>query len=257
METSVPGRREVVHSGPSRFVAPVLKKLGHQPTHAEAVWEALTGFVEQSMEDQLPTEDAGLTKLIRSFNERTHTPGGAAVEKRVVTTGQARRVIERALDKPGIYLAPQLPLEHRVTVKMLAGGLESNAIQRAEDRMATWRKTCASEVDDSPGNHAQMQEFADELDFQVDDIHVDLRIQKVDESEFGMRLWHRATRLPPETFPPLPFPPTRSLPTGALADASDQCRVWFTAERFDADRVLLGSSPTDTPVPEETDGNGS
>lgn len=209
------------------------------------------------MEDQLPTEYAGLTKLIRSFSERRLTPGEEAVEKRTLTTGQARGVIERALTKPGVYLAPQLPLEHKVTVKMLAGGLESNSIQRAEDSMATWRETCAAEVDDSPGNHAQMQEFAEELDFQVEDIHVDLRIQKLDESEFGMRLWHKASRLPPETFPPLPFPLTRSLLSGALADASDQCRIWFTKERFDADRVLLGSSSIDAPALDETDGNGS
>lgn len=255
LETSVSGRRDIVHSGPSRFVAPVLKKMGHQSIHAEAAWEALTGYVEQSMEDQLPTEDAGLTKLIRSFSARVLTLGEEAAEKRTVTTGQARKVIERALEKPGVYLAPRLPLEHKVTVKMEAGGLESNAIQRAEDRMATWRKTCASEVDDSPGNHAQMQEFAEELDFQVDDLHFDLRIQKVDQSEFGMRLWHKATRLSPETFPSLPFPLTRSLLTGALADASDQCRVWFTADRFDADRILLGSSPAGPPGPDETDGN--
>lgn len=257
LETSVTGRRDIVDIGPSRFVAPVLKRLGHQPTHAEAVWEALTGFVEQSMEDQLPTEDSGLTKLIRSFSEQSLTPGEEAVEKRTVTTKQALGVIERALSRPGVYLAPQLPLEHKVTVKMLAGGLESNSIQRAEDTMATWRKTCAAEVDDSPGNHAQIQEFAEELDFQVEDIHIDLRSQKIDESEFGMRLWQKASRLPPETFPPLPFRLTRSLLSGALADASDQCRIWFTKERFDADRILLGSSSIGPPALDETDRSGS
>ncbi|XKK39960.1 hypothetical protein HFP72_03920 [Nocardiopsis sp. ARC36] len=258
LETGVPGRRDIVHSGPSRFVAPVLTRLGHPPIHAEAVWEALTGYVEQSMEDQLPTEDAGLTRLIRSFDTPTLTPGEEATEKRTVTTGQALMVIHRALDKPGIYLTPALPFEHKVTVKMDAGGLEANAIQRAEDRMATWRKTCASEVDDSPGTHAQMQEFADELEDQVDDLHVHLRFEGVNQGEFGMRLWHSATRLPPESFPPLPFRLTRSLLIGALADASDQCRIWFTPHRFDAERILLASyRGTESPATGETQEDGS
>ncbi|WP_152691970.1 hypothetical protein [Nocardiopsis sp. RV163] len=247
LETNLSGRRDIVHSGPLRFVAPVLKRLGHPPIHAESVWHALTGYVEQSMEDQLPTEDAGLTRLIRSFGARTLTPGEEAVEKRTVTTGQALTVIKRALDKPGIYLAPPLPYEHKVTVKMEAGGLEANAIQRAEDRMVRWRKTCTEEVDDSPGNHAQIQEFADELEDQVDDLHVGLRAEGVSQSEFGMRLWHNATRLPLENFSPLPFRLTRPLLTGALADASDQCRVWFTPYRFDADRVLLAASRGESP----------
>lgn len=256
LETNLPSRREIVHSGPSRFVSPVLKRLGHPPIHAEAVWHALTGYVEQSMEDQLPTEDAGLTRLIRSLSAQTLTPGEEAVEKRTVTTGQALTVIKRALEKPGIYLAPPLPYKHKVTVKMEVGGLEANAIQRAEDRMVRWRKTCAEEVDDSPGNHAQLQEFADDLEDQVDDLHVGLRAEGVDQAEFGMRLWHGATRLPLESFSPLPFRLTRPLLTGALADASDQCRVWFTPYRFDADRILLASSHGDSPDADRPQGEG-
>ncbi|MFY7068456.1 hypothetical protein ACOQFV_21560 [Nocardiopsis changdeensis] len=254
LDTNIPGRRHIVDAGPLRFVRPVLHRLGHPSTEAEAVWEALTGFVEQSMEDQLPTEDAGLTDLIRSFSTRPHALGPEAVEKRTVTTGQALTVIERALRRPQVFLAPGLPFEHKVSVKMTVGKLESNAIQRAEDRMATWRKTCAAEVDDSPGNHAQLQEFADELEDRVDDLHVELRNEGVGQEMFGTRLWHSATRLPPESFPPLPFRLTRTLLTGALADASDQCRIWFTPFRFNADAILLGSS---TPVSDAQDEEGS
>ncbi|MGW9349517.1 hypothetical protein [Nocardiopsis flavescens] len=254
LDTNIPGRRSIIDVGPLRYVKPVLHRLGHTSTEAEAVWEALTGYVEQSMEDQLSTEDAGLTDLIRSFSTRPQDLGEEAAEKRTVTTGQALTVIERALRRPQVFLAPPLPFEHKVSVKMAVGKLESNAIQRAEDRMTVWRKTCAAEVDDSPGNHAQLQEFSDELEDRVDDLHVELRNEGVEENLFGTRLWHSATRLPPESFPPLPFRLTRTLLTGALADASDQCRVWFTPYRFDADAILLGSSGRATNAADEDGG---
>lgn len=257
LETNVSGRREIVYSGPSRFVVPVLERLGHPLTHADAVWEALTGYVQQSMEAQLPTEDAGLTRLIRSFKGRTLSPGEEATEGRTVTTTQALKVIERALSKPGAYLAPLLPYRHKVSVKMTVGGLESNAIQRAEDRMTTWRKTCAAKVDDSPGNHARLQVFTETLEDQVDDLHFDLQSEGVDQAEFGRRLWRDATRLPPEIFPDLPFRLSRTLLTGALADASDQCRIWFTPYRFDADRILLASSLHTSTGSDDTQGGGS
>ncbi|NYJ33021.1 hypothetical protein [Nocardiopsis aegyptia] len=245
LDTGIPDRRTIVDSGPLRYVKPVLEQLGHPTIRVEAVWEALTGYVEQSMESMRPHEDGGLAELVRFLREEHPRPGTEALERRTITTDQALRVIDQAVATPRLFLAPSLPFRHKVSVKMTFGGLEANHVQRAEDRMLRWRKSCASEVDDSPGNHAQLLEFGDELEDQVDDLHLALRRQGLEGSEFGMRLWHDATRLPPEDLPPLPFRLTRSLLTGALADASDQCRVWFTPYRFDADRILLESARVD------------
>ena len=91
-------------------------------------------------------------------------------------------------------------------------------IQRAEENMKEWRDKISTEVDDSPGSHAQIEVFTKELRQRVDDVEYDLLNGGSSDKDFGRRLWGDSVRLPVDSFPALPFPLTRSLLTGAIAD---------------------------------------
>lgn len=242
LDTNLPGRRTIDSSAPLAFVKPVLKALAHPEELSEWVWWALKGFVEQSMTASVPLEWGELSELVRLSNNQKRKELPYDLLRRRITTEQAREQIDRAVAHPRRFLAPHKPHRNTVSVKMDAGGCSANAIQRAEEGMKEWRDRVSMEGDDSPGNHAQVEVFVKELHQRVDDVEYDLLNGGSSGKDFGRRLWGESVRLPVNSFPTLPFPLTRSLLTGAIADASDQCRIWFTEERFDAKQELRRSS---------------
>ncbi|WP_150241197.1 hypothetical protein [Nocardiopsis quinghaiensis] len=241
LDTNIPGRRDIDFSAPLSSVKPILKALKYPEELSEPVWWALRGFVEQSMTASVPLEWGELSELVHLSNSRQRDGLPYDLLRRRITTEQAREQIDQAVTHPRRFLVPHRPHRHTVSVKMDAGGCGANAIQRAKEDMKEWQDTVSAEVDDSPGNHAQMEVFAKELRQHVDDVEYDLFNQGISGKDFGRRLWGDSIRLPVDGFPSLPFPLTRSLLTGAIADASDHCRIWFTEEMFDASGELQRS----------------
>lgn len=241
LDTNLPGRRDIDSSAPLSFVKPVLKSLKYPEELSEKVWQALKGFVTQSMTASVPLEWGELSELVRLSNNQKRKELPYDLLRRRITTEQAREQIDRAVAHPRRFLAPRKLHRNTVSVKMDAGGCGANAIQRAEENMKEWRDKISTEVDDSPGSHAQIEVFTKELRQRVDDVEYDLLNGGSSDKDFGRRLWGDSVRLPVDSFPALPFPLTRSLLTGAIADSSDQCRIWFTEEQFDANQELRRS----------------
>ncbi len=253
LDTNIPGRRTIDSSAPISYVQPVLRGLAHPIEQAESVWKTLTDFVEQSMRASLRLEWGELSELVQKSHsdERRELPH--SILRRRITTDQAREVIRSVVRRPRHFLAPEFPYRHKVSVKMDAGRCGANEIQRAEDSMKSW-KDATDGVDDSPGNHAQVEVFTKELLQRVDDVGYDLKNRKVPQEDMGWRLWGDSIRLPVDGLPELPFPLTRTLLTGAVAHVTNKCWVWFTEERFDADALLLefGESNTRALSPPDT-----
>lgn len=259
LDTDLPGRHFIDDSAPTSYVQPVLKALGHPPENAEWVWKALTDQVEQSMRARLPLEWGALSMLVQNSDNPEKRQGlPHDLLRRRITTDQARSVITDVVRRPRYFLAPDIPLRHKVSVKMHAGQCGANAIQRAEDSLKSW-SNATSGLDDSPGNHAQVEAFTKDLVQRVDDVEYDLKNQGVAQEEMGARLWGNSIRLPPGEFPELPFPINRELITGAVAHAANECMIWFTEERFDADAELrdYGESNINTLSPSEDQPEGS
>ncbi|MFJ9557839.1 hypothetical protein ACIRPH_28860 [Nocardiopsis sp. NPDC101807] len=253
LDTDIPGRRSIDSSAPTDYVQPVLRGLEHPIEHAGLVWKTLKDVVGQSMRAHLPIEWGELSTLVQHSNsdERKELPQD--ILRRRITTDQARDAIDKVVKRPRHFLVPEVPYRYKVSVKMKAGNCGANDIQRAEDRLETWQNATAA-VDDSPGNHAQVEVFTKELLERVDDVEYNLKNQKVPEDDIGRRLWNDSIRLPVADFPELPFPLSRALLTGAVANAANQCLIWFTEARFDADALLreFGESNTRTLSPTDT-----
>ena len=69
LDTNLPGRRDIDSSAPLSFVKPVLKSLKYPEELSEEVWQALKGFVTQSMTASVPLEWGELSELVRSNNQ--------------------------------------------------------------------------------------------------------------------------------------------------------------------------------------------
>lgn len=235
LDLPLPSRSEIDEVAPQRYVRKILESLGHPPDADIEVWRHLVELMAQCMRGKGVSAWGGLTESVQHLRKTSDTGElPAPLQRRRFTSAQARTAIDHIAGRTRRRRPlPPAPSRTIAGLKMKAGGCRPTAIATAERHMSRWERARTEEVDDSPGQHAQVEAFEDELNLSLHDLEHEVTADASTNTPYGADSWQKATLIPVDQLPELPFTMDRKLMVGALATEINACRFWLS-EEFDA-----------------------
>lgn len=221
-------------AAPTKYVKPVLKKMGRDVADCVAVWKAVLGLFRERMQSRGETTYGDLPLVLQRDRGGALEPDvRRRIASRLVTLGDIQVAIETALAIPSAYQpVPSVPAISRVEIKMTHGGCSSNAVSRATALRMEYEEYWREQESEAPGARAARKNL-ERLLRRVSD-------RAMGDSELsGHGLWtavdDKLVEL--EEAGKLPAGVDSEIALGGLCDLSNRCQVWF-GPKFDIDAVI-------------------
>jgi hypothetical protein len=221
-------------AAPTKYVKPVLEKMGRDVAACVAVWKAVLGLFRERMQSRGETTYGDLPLVLQ--RDRSGGPEPEVrrrIARRLVTVGDIQIAIETALAVPGAYQpVPPVPAISRVEIKMTQGGCSSNAVSRATVLRMEYEDYWRDQESGDPGARVARKKLEGLLR-RVSD-------RAMGDSELsGHGLWSAVDDklVELEEAGQLPAGVDSEIALGGLCDLSNRCQIWF-GPRFDIDAVI-------------------
>lgn len=221
-------------AAPTKYVKPVLERMGLSTANREAVWEAVLSLFRERMQSHGETSYGDLPSVLQRDRSGGFDPEvRRRIARRLVKLEDIRTAIGVALTMPKAFaVVPPLPPISRVEIKMAEGGCSSNAVGRATalrvDYENHWRDL---ETGDPTARPARKK--LEGLLRRVSD-------HEMGDSELsGTRLWRALERkvVELEETGQLPAGVDSEIALGGICDLSNRCEVWF-GPKFDVAAMI-------------------
>lgn len=213
---------------PTRYSRPIAERLGRLEA-ADAIWGAVLGLVRARMRAAGPVPGGGLpTVLAVSSNDDPHAA-------RSLTLADVDVAVRVALaNVTGYGRLPRLVRVNRLAIKLSEGGCSDNTIERMDSlRLQSrgyWRNSAGT-----PATRDRRRRLNNVLLKLVADV---TEVVRSTDSDWGLPLLTSVeSRLQLIVDGPTAAGLDVDLLLGAVADLSNDCKVWFS-DRFDVDAEL-------------------
>lgn len=221
-------------AAPTKYVKPILERMGVDTQYCEPVWQAVLSLVRERMQSHGQTFDGDLPAVLQR-----HRTGGAdqdmprQVASRLVRLEDIQIAIDTALAIPAAYrTVPSIPAISRVELKMTDGGCPPNAVGRATPLRVDYEDHWREQESSDPGARIARRKLEGVLRRLSDHTMGDL---EVSGTEFWRALEVEVTEL--EGSGGLPPGVDSEIALGGICYLSNQCQVWF-GPRFDIEAAI-------------------
>lgn len=221
-------------AAPTKYVKPVLEKMGRDVVDRAAVWKAVLGLFRERMQSRGETTYGDLPLVLQRDRSGGPEPDvRRRIARRLVTLRDIRIAIDTALSIPGAYqpLLPVLAIS-RVEIKMTEVGCSSNAVGRATALRMEYEDYWRDQESGDPGARVARKNL-ERLLRRVSD-------HAMGDSELsGHKLWNTVDNklVELDEAGELPAGVDSEIALGGLCDLSNRCQIWF-GPRFDIDAVI-------------------
>lgn len=221
-------------AAPTKYVKPVLEKMGCDVVNCAAAWKAVLGLFRERMQSRGETTYGDLPLVLQRDRSGGPEPDvRRRIARRLVTLGDIQIAIETALAIPGAYQpVPPVPAISRVEIKMTQGGCSSNAVSRATALRMEYEEYWRDQESGDPGARVARKNL-ERLLRRVSD-------HAMGDSELsGHGLWIAVDDklVEIQEAGKLPAGVDSEIALGGLCDLSNRCQIWF-GPRFDIDAVI-------------------
>lgn len=241
LDRNLPARDYFDAAAPEKFVKPVLAKLGAPTSTCRPVWREIHSLICSRMEDDGETKWGGLAQLVQALHNGAGDPAlHTQAARRTLTTARIGEGIQQiiAASSPLAYLSvPDEPPRTKLEAKMRRGGCDANMTSGAAMVMNYWRRQRGAFLDDSPGQHCELEMLRMDLQSAVQDVSRAVVSKTSEGEQYGAELWSSIRTIDPEQVVFTPFKLDRHSLAGAVAELADDCLVWFSP-RFDAKQAV-------------------
>jgi hypothetical protein len=234
-----PSRADTPDLAPSRYVRPLLERLGLVSTVADAVWNAVLGLFTERMRARGPVLNGGLgatgaqpaaQQLARDLASRT------------VTVGDLRTTVLLAAGSPAAFASlPQPTRTDTLSLKMDAGGCLGTSIERASGLRRRYRRY----VDERKSNIGFVSEIED-LEAQIHRFADRMQQEVPEQPGWGATVWALMNQALEDDAAVVPSGIDGELLLGGVCELARRCEIWFTPQAFDikARRRELAGGPS-------------
>ncbi|MFF1608794.1 hypothetical protein ACFVYA_13535 [Amycolatopsis sp. NPDC058278] len=232
-------------AAPTKYVKPVLERMGHDVADCVAVWKAVWGLFRQRMHSRGETTHGDLPLVLQRDRSGGPDPDvRRRIARRLVTLADIQTAIATALAIPSAYRPlPPVPAISRVEIKMTEGGCSSNAVSRATALRIEYEEYWREQESSDPGARAARRNL-ERLLRRVGDRTMG------DSDRSGHELWaavdDKLVEL--QEAGKLPAGVDSEIALGGLCDLSNRCQIWF-GPKFDVDAVIANRRSAEVTQP--------